>query len=63
MRETANEPGKYIAFRPPGSVARKIHPLAAGRGVTPTDCILEYMGDWIDLDFADLAAQLWEEVD
>ena len=62
MRGTAKEPRKYIAFRPPESVARKIHLVATGRGMTPTDYILECMGDRIDLDFAALAAQLQEEV-
>ena len=62
MRGTGKEPRKYIAFRPHESVARRIHLVATGRGVTPTDYILEYMGDRIDLDFADLAAQLQEEV-
>lgn len=33
-----------------------------GKGVNPTDCILECMGDRIGLDFADLAAQFREEV-
>lgn len=62
MRRAAKEPRKYIAFRPPESVARRIHLVATGRGMTPTDYILECMGDRIDLDFADLAAQLQEEV-
>ena len=62
MRGAAREPRKYIAFRPPESVARRIHLVATGRGMTPTDYILECMGDRIDLDFADLAAQLQEEV-
>ena len=31
-------------------------------GMTWAFLILECMGDWIDLDFADLAAQLQEEV-
>ncbi len=30
--------------------------------MTPTDNILECMGDWIDLDFAGLATRLQEEV-
>ncbi len=62
MRGTCKEPRKYIAFRPPESVARKIHLVATGRGMTPTDYILECMGDRIDRDFAHLAAQLQEEV-
>lgn len=62
MRSAAKEPRKYLAFRPPVSVARKIHLVATGRGMTPTDYILECLGDWTDLDFADLAAQLQEEV-
>lgn len=33
-----------------------------GKGVNPTDYIPEYMGDRIELDFTDLAAQLPEEV-
>ena len=33
-----------------------------GKGVNPMDCILDYMGDRIVLDFADLTTQLQEEV-
>lgn len=58
---SVKEPRKYIAFRPPESVARKIHLVATGRGMTVTDYILEYMGDQIDHDFVELAAQLHEE--
>lgn len=43
MRGTAKEPRMYIAFRPTEGVARKIHLVATGRGMTPTDYILECM--------------------
>ena len=59
---SAKEPRKYIAFRPPESVARKVHLVATARGMTVTDYILEYLGDRIDHDFIDLAAQLQQEV-
>ena len=62
MRGPAKEPRKYIAFRPPESVARRIHLVATGRGMTVTDYILECMGDRIEQDFADLAAQLQQEI-
>ena len=62
MRGTAKEPRNYIAFRPPESVARKIHLVATGRSMIPIDYILECTGDRIGLDFADLAAHLREEV-
>ena len=62
MRGKAKEPRKYIAFRPPESIARKIHLVATNRDMTVTDYILECMGDRIDDDFADLAAQLQQEV-
>ena len=58
---SVKEPRKYIAFRPPESVARKIHLVATGRGMTVTDYILEFMGEQIDQDFVDLAAQLQQE--
>ena len=57
----AKEPRKYIAFRPPASVARKVHLVATGRGMTVTDYILEHLGDQINRDFADLAEQLQHE--
>ena len=62
MRGKSKEPRKYIAFRPPESVARKIHLVATNRDMTATDYILECMGDRIEHDFADLAAQLQREV-
>ena len=62
MRGAAKEPRKYIAFRPPESIARKIHLVATNRDMTVTDYILECMGERIDDDFADLAAQLQREV-
>ena len=62
MRGTAKEPRKYIAFRPPEGIARKIHLVATNRDMTVTDYILECMGERIDEDFADLAAQLQREV-
>ena len=58
---SVKEPRKYIAFRPPESVARKIHLVATGRGMTVTDYILEFMGEQIDQDFVDLATQLQQE--
>ena len=62
MRGKGKEPRKYIAFRPPESIARKIHLVATNRDMTATDYILECMGERIDEDFADLAAQLQNEV-
>ena len=62
MRGKSKEPRKYIAFRPTESVARKIHLVATNRDMTVTDYILECMGERIDDDFADLAAQLQREV-
>ena len=55
------EPVKYIAFRPPESIARKIHLVATDKGMTVTDYILENMEDRINQDFVELAAQLQQE--
>ena len=51
----------FQAFRPFEGIARKIHLVATGRGMTVTDYILEFMGEQIDQDFVDLAAQLQQE--
>ena len=40
----------------------QVAPSRDRMGMTPTDYILECIGDWIDMDFGDHAAQLQEEV-